>query len=62
MTSTVVSMGTLTTTTSATDAASSGDTAGVTAMFEEVRGFLGDFTNRAMEQSSYMIDRLVERQ
>ncbi len=40
----------------------SGDTAGVTAMFEEVRGFLGDFTDRALEQSSYMIDRLVERQ
>jgi len=39
-----------------------GDTAGVTAMFEEVREFLGDFTERAMEQSSYMIDRLVERQ
>ena len=40
----------------------SGDTAGVTAMFEEVRGFFGDFTERALEQSSYMIDRLVERQ
>ena len=40
----------------------SGDTSGVTAMFEEVRGFLGDFTDRALEQSSYMIDRLVERQ
>jgi chorismate mutase/prephenate dehydrogenase len=39
-----------------------GDTAGVTAMFEQVRGFLGDFTDRALEQSSYMIDRLVERQ
>ena len=39
-----------------------GDTAGVKAMFEEVRGFLGDFTDRALEQSSYMIDRLVERQ
>ncbi len=40
----------------------SGDTAGMNAMFEQVRGFFGDFTDRALEQSSYMIDRLVERQ
>ncbi len=38
-----------------------GDSKAVTAMFEKVRGFFGDFTDRALEQSSYMIDRLVER-
>lgn len=29
--------------------------------FEEVRHFFGSFTDRALEQSSYLIDRLVER-
>ena len=38
-----------------------GDTAGMNAMFDEVRSFFGDFTDRALEQSSYMIDRLVAR-
>lgn len=32
-----------------------------TAMFEEVRRFFGDFTDEALEQSSFLIDRLVER-
>jgi len=32
-----------------------------TAMFEEVRAFFGDFTTEALEQSSFLIDRLVER-
>jgi prephenate dehydrogenase/chorismate mutase len=31
------------------------------AMFDEVRAFLGPFTDEAMEQSSYLIDRIVER-
>ncbi|MCH7527715.1 MAG: prephenate dehydrogenase/arogenate dehydrogenase family protein, partial [Planctomycetes bacterium] len=31
------------------------------AMFEEVRRFFGDFTQEALEQSSFLIDRLVER-
>jgi chorismate mutase/prephenate dehydrogenase len=30
-------------------------------MFEEVRDFFGPFTHEALEQSSYLIDRLVER-
>lgn len=30
-------------------------------VFEKVRGFFGDFTAEATEQSSYLIDRLVER-
>jgi chorismate mutase/prephenate dehydrogenase len=31
------------------------------AMFEEVRGFFGEFAKEATEQSKFMIDRLVER-
>jgi chorismate mutase/prephenate dehydrogenase len=31
------------------------------ALFEEVRDFFGPFTHEALEQSSYLIDRLVER-
>jgi chorismate mutase/prephenate dehydrogenase len=31
------------------------------AMFDEVRAFFGDFTAEALEQSSFLIDRLVER-
>ncbi|MGQ0649654.1 MAG: bifunctional chorismate mutase/prephenate dehydrogenase [Gemmatimonadaceae bacterium] len=31
------------------------------ALFEEVRAFFGDFTTEALEQSSYLIDRIVER-
>jgi chorismate mutase / prephenate dehydrogenase len=30
-------------------------------MFGQVRDFFGDFTERALEQSSFLIDRLVER-
>jgi chorismate mutase/prephenate dehydrogenase len=30
-------------------------------MFEEVRAYFGGFTAEAMEQSSFLIDRLVER-
>lgn len=38
-----------------------GDRAAVEAAFKQVRAFFGDFSDRAMEQSSFMIDRLVER-
>jgi chorismate mutase / prephenate dehydrogenase len=38
-----------------------GDQAAFTALFEEVRGFFGEFTAEALEQSSYLIDRIVER-
>ncbi len=38
-----------------------GDHAAVTAVFDEVRTFFGPFTDQALEQSSFMIDRLVER-
>ncbi|MHC4696506.1 MAG: bifunctional chorismate mutase/prephenate dehydrogenase [Planctomycetota bacterium] len=31
------------------------------AMFNDVRGFFGPFTDQALEQSSFLIDRLVER-
>lgn len=37
------------------------DQAAFTAMFDEVRLFFGDFTSEALEQSSFLIDRLVER-
>ncbi|MEP6763640.1 MAG: bifunctional chorismate mutase/prephenate dehydrogenase [Gemmatimonadaceae bacterium] len=32
------------------------------ALFSEVREFFGDFTEEALEQSSFLIDRIVERQ
>jgi prephenate dehydrogenase len=38
-----------------------GDQAAFEAMFEEVRAFFGSFTTEALEQSSYLIDRIVER-
>lgn len=38
-----------------------GDQASFTALFEEVRGFFGNFTSEALEQSSYLVDRIVER-
>lgn len=38
-----------------------GDQQAFDAMFVEVRGFFGDFTEEALEQSSYLIDRIVER-
>ena len=31
------------------------------AMFQEVRDFFGEFAKEATEQSSYLIDHLVER-
>lgn len=37
------------------------DRAAFRAIFEEVRAFFGDFTESALEQSSFMIDRIVER-
>ncbi|WP_337171254.1 bifunctional chorismate mutase/prephenate dehydrogenase [Gemmatimonas aurantiaca] len=39
-----------------------GDQAAFTRLFEDVRGFFGDFTAEALEQSSFLIDRIVERQ
>ena len=39
----------------------SGDQKRFEAMFEEVRGFFGGFTAEALEQSSFLIDRIVER-
>jgi prephenate dehydrogenase len=38
-----------------------GDRARFAEMFEEVRGFFGPFTEEALEQSSFLIDRIVER-
>jgi chorismate mutase/prephenate dehydrogenase len=38
-----------------------GDQAAFTALFNEVRAFLGSFTDEALQQSSYLIDRIVER-
>ena len=37
-----------------------GDQAAFDAVFEEVRSFFGDFTEEALEQSSFLIDRLIE--
>lgn len=37
------------------------DVAGFRAMFAEVRAYFGAFTETALEQSSFLIDRLVER-
>lgn len=37
------------------------DQARFSAMFAEVRAYFGDFTHEALEQSSFLIDRLVER-
>jgi chorismate mutase/prephenate dehydrogenase len=39
----------------------SGDRERFRRMFEEVRDFFGPFTHEALEQSSFLIDRLVER-
>ncbi len=38
-----------------------GDQASFTRLFDEVRQFFGDFTAEALEQSSFLIDRIVER-
>ena len=43
------------------DVIARGDQAAFEAMFEEVRAFFGSFTTEALEQSSYLIDRIVER-
>ena len=37
------------------------DQAAFDALFAEVRGFFGGFTDEALEQSSFLIDRIVER-
>ncbi|MDG2055639.1 MAG: bifunctional chorismate mutase/prephenate dehydrogenase [Phycisphaerales bacterium] len=41
--------------------ASNRDEVAFNAMFDQVRSFFGDFTDEALEQSSFLIDRLVER-
>jgi chorismate mutase/prephenate dehydrogenase len=38
-----------------------GDRSQFNAMFEEVRKFFGPFTGEALEQSSFLIDRIIER-
>jgi prephenate dehydrogenase len=38
-----------------------GDQDAFMTLFEEVRAFFGDFTREALDQSSYLIDRIVER-
>lgn len=43
------------------DVIARGDQESFEAMFEEVRAFFGSFTTEALEQSSYLIDRIVER-
>jgi prephenate dehydrogenase/chorismate mutase len=43
------------------DILTSGDRERFRKMFEEVRAFFGPFTHEALEQSSFLIDRLVER-
>ena len=43
------------------DVIARGDQPAFEAMFEEVRAFFGSFTTEALEQSSYLIDRIVER-
>jgi len=44
------------------DILSAADRGRFRALFEEVRAFFGPFTHEALEQSSFLIDRLVERQ
>jgi len=43
------------------EALASGDQARFDTMFEEVRRYFGPFTAEAMEKSSFLIDRIVER-
>ena len=38
-----------------------GDRERFTELFEEVRRFFGPFTGEALEQSSFLIDRIIER-
>ena len=39
----------------------SGDQQAFSVLFEDVRAFFGAFTDEALEQSSFLIDRIVER-
>jgi len=41
--------------------AAAGDRAAFVEMFEDIHAFFGPFSDQAMEQSSFLIDRLVER-
>lgn len=43
------------------DVLATGDQAAFTRLFDEVRDFFGDFTAEALTQSSFLIDRIVER-
>ena len=43
------------------EAIDGGDVAALEQLFEDMRGFLGSFTEQAAEKSSFLIDRLVER-
>ena len=43
------------------DVLAAGDQLAFTRMFEDGRAFFGDFTAEALEQSSFLIDRIVER-
>ena len=43
------------------DDTAAGDHAAFRALFDEVRHYFGDFTTQALEQSDFLIDRLVER-
>lgn len=43
------------------DILTNGDQVRFAATFDEVRGFFGDFTGEALRQSSWLIDRIVER-
>lgn len=43
------------------DIIATGDQLAFERMFEEVRTFFGDFTGEALQQSSYLIERIVER-
>jgi chorismate mutase/prephenate dehydrogenase len=43
------------------DTLAANDHTAVAALFERVRDYFGSFTDQALERSSYMIDRLVER-
>jgi chorismate mutase/prephenate dehydrogenase len=45
-----------------TEVLAGGDRERFDAMFEEVRQFFGPFTREALEQSSFLIDRIIERQ
>jgi chorismate mutase / prephenate dehydrogenase len=44
------------------DLVARGDRDGFRRMFAQVQGFFGSFTHEALEQTSFLIDRLVERQ